>query len=53
MDSTPENEDFQGLFEEPKDFFTKEKENTFENYSLQSGQELRLRLVGHNPLWVR
>ncbi|OCL06788.1 hypothetical protein AOQ84DRAFT_440625 [Glonium stellatum] len=39
------------LFEEPPDFYKPEKEPTFATHSLLSGKELRVRLVGHNPLW--
>jgi nicotinamide N-methyltransferase len=40
------------LFKEPDDYYPPEKPATFVEHILQSGQELRLRLVGHNPLWV-
>jgi nicotinamide N-methyltransferase len=40
------------LFQEPSDFYEAEKEPTFESHRLLSGKELRIRLVGHNPLWV-
>ncbi|PSN65854.1 hypothetical protein BS50DRAFT_495639 [Corynespora cassiicola Philippines] len=39
------------LFQEPSDFYQPEKEATFASHRLLSGKELRLRLVGHNPLW--
>jgi nicotinamide N-methyltransferase len=41
------------LFQEPSDFYAPEKEATFASHSLLSGKELNIRLVGHNPLWVR
>ena len=41
------------LFKDPNDFYQLEKPATFEEYTLLSGRKLRLRLVGHNPLWVR
>lgn len=41
------------LFQEPSDFYQPEKEATFESHQLLSGKDLRIRLVGHNPLWVR
>lgn len=41
-----------GLFQEPADFFEPEKQATFASHQLLSGQELTVRLVGHNPLWV-
>lgn len=40
------------LFQEPADFYQPEKQPTFANYSLKTGQFLTLRLVGHSPLWV-
>ena len=40
------------LFQEPNDYFQPEKPCTYVDYTLRSGQTLRLRLVGHNPLWV-
>jgi nicotinamide N-methyltransferase len=52
MDSPDESDSFQDMFEEPTDFYSKEKEHTFETYALQSKKQLKVRLVGHNPLWV-
>ena len=40
------------LFQEPKGYFQDEKPPTFAEHTLLSGEVLRLRLVGHNPLWV-
>jgi nicotinamide N-methyltransferase len=40
------------IFQEPADFYQPEKEATFEKHTLLSGEELTVRLVGHNPLWV-
>jgi nicotinamide N-methyltransferase len=41
-----------GLFKEPQDFYQPEQESTFVEHQLHlSGEVLRLRLVGHNPLW--
>jgi hypothetical protein len=40
------------LFNEPDDYYLPEKPAKFIQHILQSGQELRLRLVGHDPLWV-
>lgn len=40
------------MFQEPNDYFEPEKPYTYTEYTLLSGQKLRLRLVGHNPLWV-
>lgn len=41
------------LFQEPADYFEPEKEATFATHKLLSGKEFTVRLVGHNPLWVR
>lgn len=41
------------LFNEPDDYYPPERPVTFVEHKLHSGQQLRLRLVGHNPLWVR
>jgi nicotinamide N-methyltransferase len=40
------------LFNEPDNYYPAEKSTTFVEHTVQSGQKLRLRLVGHNPLWV-
>ncbi|KAL8649493.1 MAG: hypothetical protein Q9210_004362 [Variospora velana] len=39
------------IFQEPSDYYPPPKPATFESRTLQSGETLRLRLVGHNPLW--
>ncbi|KAJ4376181.1 Protein N-terminal and lysine N-methyltransferase efm7 [Neocucurbitaria cava] len=39
------------LFQEPADFYEPEKQATFASHQLLSGKELKVRLVGHNPLW--
>lgn len=41
------------LFQEPEGYFPPEKPPTFVEHTLLSGEKLHLRLVGHNPLWVR
>jgi hypothetical protein len=41
------------LFTEPTDYYLPEKPPTFIPYTLNEGQSLNLRLVGHNPLWVQ
>ena len=41
------------LFDEPEGFYQPDKEATSEAHQLLSGQVLNIRLVGHNPLWVR
>jgi hypothetical protein len=40
------------LFQEPADFYEPEKQPSFASHQLLSGQEVTVRLVGHNPLWV-
>ena len=40
------------LFNEPDDYYPPEESAKIVEHTLQSGQKLRLRLVGHNPLWV-
>ncbi|KAL8919294.1 MAG: hypothetical protein Q9208_006859 [Pyrenodesmia sp. 3 TL-2023] len=39
------------IFQEPSDYYPPPKPATFESRTLQTGETLRLRLVGHNPLW--
>lgn len=46
------DEEHLDLFQEPADFYEPEKEATFASHKLLSGDELNVRLVGHNPLWV-
>lgn len=41
------------LFKDPDDFYQGDKPPTFVEYTLADGKALKLRLVGHNPLWVR
>ncbi|KAK0837436.1 Protein N-terminal and lysine N-methyltransferase efm7 [Friedmanniomyces endolithicus] len=40
-----------GLFKEPDDYYPPEKEPTVVEHRMLSGQNLKLRLVGHSPLW--
>ncbi|PGH34541.1 hypothetical protein GX50_02624 [[Emmonsia] crescens] len=54
MDSQSDNEadtDFGSLFQDPEGFLPPAKEATFEEYTMRSGQTLKLRLVGSHPLW--
>ncbi|PGH08338.1 hypothetical protein AJ79_06025 [Helicocarpus griseus UAMH5409] len=54
MDSDSENEadtEFGGLFQDPDGFLPPPKAATFEEYTMRSGQTIRLRLVGSHPLW--
>lgn len=39
-------------FAEPDGYYPPERPATFVDYTLRSGRQLRLRLVGHSPLWV-
>lgn len=54
MDRSDEEDDpvSLDLFQEPADFYQPEKPATFTTYTLQNGQTISLRLVGHSPLWV-
>jgi hypothetical protein len=40
------------MFQEPDGFYEPEKEPTYTEHTLLSGETLRIRLVGFNPLWV-
>ena len=46
------DQDLEDIFREPVGYFQPEKAATFVEHTLFSGETLRLRLVGHNPLWV-
>ena len=52
-DSHSDDEGELGLFAEPEGYYQPEKEPTFAKHKMQDGTELSLRMVGHNPLWVR
>jgi nicotinamide N-methyltransferase len=41
------------LFKEPEGYYEPEKQHTIATHTTLNGQTLNLRLVGHNPLWVR
>ena len=44
----------ESLFKEPEGYYAPEKPATYAEHTLLlSGETLKLRLVGHNPLWVR
>ncbi|MCJ1420175.1 nicotinamide n-methyltransferase [Xylographa parallela] len=54
--ASPESEDAEvfadtALFQEPHGYFRPEQPPSFAEHTLLSGEKLRLRLVGHNPLW--
>ena len=40
------------LFQEPHDYFQTKAPSHYVEHTLLSGQTLKLRLVGSNPLWV-
>lgn len=40
------------LFQEPEGFYEPEKPPTYATHKMLSGEEIRVRLVGFNPLWV-
>lgn len=40
------------LFQEPNDYYQKEKPPTQVQHQTLNGETLTLRLVGQNPLWV-
>ena len=51
--TSSDDEDFSNsMFQEPTGYFEPEEPAKHTSYTLLSGQTLRLRLVGHNPLWV-
>ena len=52
-DSHSDSEGELGLFAEPDGYYQPEKEPTFAKHEMQDGRKLSLRMVGHNPLWVR
>lgn len=41
------------LFKDPEGFYEPEKEPTFAEHHMLSGQTVRVRLVGDHPLYVR
>lgn len=41
------------IFQEPEGFRQEEKPASFAEHTLSSGEVLKVRLVGFNPLWVR
>jgi hypothetical protein len=47
-----DTEDTIDLFQEPAEYYKPEPDATFASHTLLSGGQLKLRLVGHNPLWV-
>ncbi|KAK1810410.1 Protein N-terminal and lysine N-methyltransferase efm7 [Friedmanniomyces endolithicus] len=49
--SEDDDETTAGLFKEPDDYYPPEKEPTVVEHRMLSGQSLKLRLVGHSPLW--
>lgn len=41
------------LFQEPEGYYEPDKPHTHVEHTLRTGEVLKLRLVGHNPLWVK
>lgn len=41
------------IFDEPSDYYAKEKPASFQTHRFLDGREVELRLVGQSPLWVR
>jgi hypothetical protein len=41
------------LFQDPEGFYPDEKQPTFAEHRMLSGQTVRVRLVGNHPLYVR
>jgi hypothetical protein len=52
-DTHSDDEGELGMFAEPEGYYQPEKQPTFAKHEMQDGRELSLRMVGHNPLWVR
>jgi nicotinamide N-methyltransferase len=51
-----DEEDFVGFgdtFKDPEGFYPPEKEPTFAEHQMLTGQTVRVRLVGSHPLYVR
>ena len=48
-----DEEQIANIFEEPGDYYRKTPSHTFQAFYFADGTELRLRLVGQSPLWVR
>lgn len=42
-----------GIFQDPEGFYPPDKEPTFAEHHMLSGQIIRVRLVGSHPLYVR
>ncbi|WPH02333.1 nicotinamide N-methyltransferase-like protein Nnt1 [Acrodontium crateriforme] len=49
--SSDDEDETGGLFQEPEGFYEPEKEPTFVHHRMINGDQLTMRLVGHNPLW--
>jgi len=52
MDSDEDDPLGNNMFQEPQGYREAERPATYAEHTLLSGETLRLRLVGHNPLWV-
>lgn len=47
-----EDIDLTGVFKDPEGFYQPEKQPTFAEHHMSSGQTVRVRLVGSHPLYV-
>ena len=52
MSSSDEEDVLVDIFREPENYYKEEPSAHYAEHTLLSGQLLRLRLVGSNPLWV-
>lgn len=52
-DALQDGLDAGGLFDVPEGFYPPEKEPTYAEHKMLSGQTVRVRLVGSHPLYVR
>jgi len=52
MAGMSDDDDAPNMFQEPEGFYELEKQPTFVKHRMLNGDEVTLRLVGHNPLWV-
>lgn len=52
MADNDDNYDAGGMFNDPEGFYEPEKEPTFAEHPMLSGQTVRVRLVGSHPLYV-
>jgi nicotinamide N-methyltransferase len=51
-DTDAEESGYMNLFKEPEGYYEPEKQHTIATHTTLNGGNLKLQLVGHNPLWV-